>query len=119
MASSFLLLSFLAASAVGSASTGAPDCTFASSYPRQYVVEVLPAGSPSIVVDGKLDEAAWTEVPFTQAFVDISTSTVPHLLTQAKLRYNATHLFVGARLQEPHVSVCALSAVHFRRRVRQ
>lgn len=91
-----------AAAAAPPTTTTAFDCSFAASYPRQYVAYHLPSDA-GVIVDGALDEPAWTEVGFTDAFVDISTSTPPALLTRAKLRWSDSHLFVGGLLQEPAV----------------
>lgn len=75
------------------AAAAAIDCSFSSIYPRQYVAYKT-AGD--IVVDGKLDEPAWTEVGFTDPFVDISTNTTPKFDTRAKIRWDDTNLYIGA-----------------------
>ena len=76
------------------------DCTFEDSYPRQYVAYKT---DHPLVVDGALDDPAWLEVPWTEDFVDISTDTAPHFRTQAKVRYDSTFLYVGARLSDTAV----------------
>ena len=40
-------------------------------YPRQYVAHVLQPFS-TIIIDGNLEDAAWSEVPWTEDFVDIT-----------------------------------------------
>ena len=76
------------------------DCSFESIYPRQYIAYFL---YDEIVVDGKLDDSAWLEVPFTNNFVDISTTTSPMLSTKAKVRWNNDFLFVAALIEEPFI----------------
>lgn len=72
------------------------DCTFSSSYPRQYVAYKTNGGD--LVIDGKLDDAAWEAVGFTEPFVDISTNLTPRFDTRAKIRWDDTYLYVGAAL---------------------
>jgi hypothetical protein len=62
------------------------DCTYSSSYPRQYVASHL-RGAP-IIIDGQLDEAAWLDAPWTEDFIDISTDTKPRFQTRAKIRWS-------------------------------
>jgi len=83
-------------------SSNAFDCSFSSSYPRQYIA--YRNFNKDLVIDGRLDDDAWTEVSFTENFVDISTSTIPHLKTNAKIRYDETFLYIGARMEEPQVA---------------
>jgi hypothetical protein len=79
------------------------DCSFSSSYPRQYVAYRTAAGDGDLVADGTLGSAAWRAVGFSEPFVDISTATTPRLETRVKLRWDDTFLYVGAYLQEPQV----------------
>jgi hypothetical protein len=92
------------------------DCAFRDSYPAQYVVYKLasPAagGGPAIALDGRLDEPAWAEVPFTADFVDISTATTPKYKTKAKIRFDDDFLYVGAVLQEPGVWASIAETCH-------
>ena len=74
------------------------DCSFNSSYPRQYVAYKSPQ---PLVIDGKLDDLAWQEVAWTERFVDISTPTSPRLSTHVKIRWDDIFLYVGALLEEP------------------
>ena len=75
------------------------DCSFSDSYPRQLVA--FKSGAGDLVIDGKLDDAAWEEVGFSSDFVDISTNLTPALRTNVKVRWDDNFLYVGARLQEP------------------
>jgi predicted esterase len=58
-----------------------------------------------LVIDGKLDEAAWNTAPWTTDFVDIEgdAKPKPRFQTRAKLLWDDNFLYVGAELQEPHV----------------
>jgi predicted esterase len=58
-----------------------------------------------ILVDGKLDEAAWAEAPWTADFVDIqgSAKPKPRFRTRAKLLWDDEYLYIAAELEEPHV----------------
>jgi hypothetical protein len=70
--------------------------------PRMYVCP--PCGEPP-VIDGRLDDAAWADAPWTEAFLDIEgpDKRPPRHLTRAKMVWDAEALYVGARLDEPHV----------------
>ncbi|KAI8911095.1 hypothetical protein EDD86DRAFT_246433 [Gorgonomyces haynaldii] len=71
------------------------DCSFSADYPRHYVALY---GTP--VIDGFLDDPIWSKAPWTQDFVDISTSTVPRFQTKTKILYDDSFLYIGAYLQE-------------------
>ena len=73
------------------------DCTFASSYPRQYIAYVV---DHDLVTDGTLNDIGWTEVGFSDDFVDISTTTAPRLRTAMKMRYDETYLYIGTHMEE-------------------
>lgn len=92
------LLSVLAVACTVTVS-GAGDGCF-DSYPRQYVAYKLAEGQ-TIQWDGKLEDAAWTQVPFSQPFQDIATDTRPYLDTHMKMRWDDQCLYVGGRLEEP------------------
>lgn len=58
-----------------------------------------------LAIDGKLDEAAWNDAPWTTDFVDIEgdAKPKPRFHTRAKLLWDDNFLYIGAELQEPHV----------------
>ncbi len=61
-----------------------------------------------IVIDGKLDEASWANVPWTGEFDDIENlgqqlRPKPAYKTRAKMLWDDEYLYVGAWLDEPHV----------------
>lgn len=62
------------------------------------------AGEP-LVIDGRLDEAAWRAAPVTDRFVDIEGDAKPRprFETRARLLWDDEHLYIGAELEEPHV----------------
>ena len=83
-------------------SATAPTCAgiIDARYPRQYVAY---KSSTPPVMDGKLDEPFWTDVPFTEDYVDISTAIVPKFITRAKIRWDDDWLYVGGFVEETAV----------------
>jgi hypothetical protein len=71
-------------------------------YPRGYVC--YRASSPP-VIDGRLDEAAWQAVPWSEDFADIKGDRrpAPRYRTRVKMLWDDDALYIGAELQEPHV----------------
>lgn len=59
----------------------------------------------AIKVDGRLDEAAWQHVPWTDPFVDIEGDArpLPRFRTRVKMLWDDQYFYVGAELEEPHV----------------
>jgi hypothetical protein len=74
----------------------------AASDPHGYVC--YRATSP-VSVDGRLDDAAWRDAPWTEDFVDIEGDKKPRpsLRTRAKMLWDATYFYIGAELVEPHL----------------
>lgn len=62
------------------------------------------AGGP-ITIDGKLDEAAWQAVPWTENFVDIEGAkrSLPRYRTRVKMLWDDEYFYIAAELEEPHV----------------
>lgn len=56
-------------------------------------------------IDGRLDDAVWKNVPWSEPFVDIEGDRKPAPLyeTRMAMRWDDDHLYVAARLEEPHV----------------
>jgi hypothetical protein len=56
-------------------------------------------------VDGKLDDACWKGVPWTDDFVDIEGDKKPKPAhrTRVKMTWDDTALYIAAELTEPHV----------------
>ncbi|HEX8914318.1 MAG TPA: carbohydrate-binding family 9-like protein [Humisphaera sp.] len=70
--------------------------------PRGYVCRR--AAGP-VTVDGKPDEPAWADAPWTDDFVDIEGSRRPNprFRTRAKMLWDDAGFYVYAELEEPHV----------------
>jgi hypothetical protein len=58
-----------------------------------------------IAIDGRLDEAAWEQAPWTDDFVDIQgpARPAPRFRTRAKMLWDEQYFYIGASLEEPHV----------------
>jgi hypothetical protein len=100
-----LLMLLLAGMAAGRGNAGEADEW------REKMEPIVPqgylcrhAGTP-IAVDGKLDEAAWADAPWTADFVDIQggAKPKPRFRTRAKLLWDEDYLYIGAEIEEPHV----------------
>jgi hypothetical protein len=70
--------------------------------PKGYVCHR--ASSP-ITIDGKLDDAAWNDAPWTDDFVDIEgdKKPKPRFRTRVKMLWDDDNLYIAAELEEPHV----------------
>jgi hypothetical protein len=58
-----------------------------------------------LVIDGRIDKAAWQAAPWTEDFVDIegSRKPQPRFRTRAKMLWDNDYLYIAAELEEPHV----------------
>jgi hypothetical protein len=70
--------------------------------PRGYVC--YRATSP-VTVDGRLDDGAWRDAPWTDDFVDIEGDRKPRpaLRTRAKMLWDDSYFYIGAELVEPQL----------------
>jgi hypothetical protein len=70
--------------------------------PRGYVCY---RATTLITLDGKLDDAAWQAVPWTEDFVDIEGDRRPRprFRTRVKMLWDEKYFYIGAELEEPHV----------------
>lgn len=62
--------------------------------------------TPAIVIDGRLDDAAWEETPWSEPFEDIRGArhwSQPWFATKVKLRFDDQLLYVGAYVEETAV----------------
>ena len=88
---------------------------FAQQAPLRYTC--LRAASP-IRIDGKLEDAAWRNAPWTSVFVDIEgdAKPKPRFQTRAKMMWDDQYFYVAAMLEEPHVwaTLTAHDSVIFR-----
>eukprot|EP00483_Globobulimina_turgida_P003659 UN03665 len=79
------------------------DCLFNATYPKQYIAYKLVANEQPDISDGKLIEKAWTDISFSDLFVDIANLAVPRFNTQMKMRWDTNWLYVGAQIYEPEI----------------
>jgi hypothetical protein len=70
--------------------------------PLNYVVKYT---DHKLVIDGRLNEKAWQNAPWTSDFTDIEGNLKPKPIysTKVKMLWNDDYLFVAAQLQEPQV----------------
>ena len=56
-------------------------------------------------IDGKVNEDAWSDIPWTDSFVDIEGQLRPLPLwtTRAKMSWNDEYFIVAATMDEPHI----------------
>ena len=83
-----------------------PLVLFAAPLPKTYNCLTVPVSStPAIVIDGRLDDEAWTAAAWSDDFVDIegAKQPAPNLRTHVKMLRDDVYLYIGAELQEPHV----------------
>src|SRR5208282_3672322 len=101
----FLVTLLLAGMAVGRSDAGESDQW------RDKMEPIVPQGylcrhtATPILVDGKLDDAAWTDAAWTSDFVDIQDRArpKPRFRTRAKMLWDDDYLYIAAELEEPHV----------------
>jgi hypothetical protein len=101
----FLVLLWWAGTAVGRCGAGESEEW------REKMEPIVPQGylcrhtATPILVDGKLDDAAWAEAPWTTDFVDIQgeAKPKPRFRTRAKLLWDDACLYIAAEIEEPHV----------------
>lgn len=70
--------------------------------PRHYVCQRT---TDSIIIDGKLDDTDWQNVPWTDYFVDIEGTKKPHPWhnTRVKMLWDDQYVYIGAELEESHI----------------
>jgi hypothetical protein len=89
----------------GSTGTPSPDAEFAA--PTEWDPETYVAyrTETPLVIDGKLDESAWSSAEWTKSFVDIEGSQTPppRFNTHAKMLWDDVYFYVAAEMEEPHV----------------
>ncbi|XP_060577885.1 uncharacterized protein LOC132735000 [Ruditapes philippinarum] len=68
--------------------------------PRNYIAYHL--NGKTITIDGKLDDDAWKEVPWSETFVDMRSSVYPkpYLDTKFKIRWDDERMYIGVYIQE-------------------
>ncbi len=70
--------------------------------PRHYLCH---CAQGEIIIDGRLDDAAWAGADWTDPFVDIEGGEMPapRYKTRAKMLWDKRYLYIAAELEEPHV----------------
>lgn len=70
--------------------------------PRKYICRRVPE---PIHIDGSLNHPAWSKLPWTEDFVDITGDDAlpPHFRTRAKMGWDDDFFYIGAEMEEPHV----------------
>lgn len=76
----------------------------AADVPEPLAYECLRVAGP-IHVDGKLDDPAWQNAPWTSDFVDIEGDAKPRpkFRTRVKMLWDDQYLYIAAELEEPEV----------------
>jgi hypothetical protein len=71
-------------------------------HPEGYV---CPRAKSAPAIDGKLDDPAWADAPWTADFVDIEGDRKPRprFRTRAKMLWDDQFFYIAAELEEPHV----------------
>src|SRR5262245_2591141 len=70
--------------------------------PRHYLCGIA---STPLVIDGQLNEPAWTNAAWTDDFIDIegTVKPAPRFRTRAKMLWDDNYFYVAAELEEPHL----------------
>jgi len=70
--------------------------------PRHYVCH---RATSAVVIDGRMDEPAWGDAPWTEFFADIEGGDMPRprFTTRAKMLWDDNNFYIAAALEEPHV----------------
>ena len=58
-----------------------------------------------LIIDGRLNEEAWSKAAWTEKFVDIegNLKPLPRFATRAKMLWDDNYLYIGAQLDEPDI----------------
>src|SRR5437868_4054919 len=56
---------------------------------------LLPAGAPSLIIDGDLGDPAWKAAAHADTFIDVDASRVYADQTEAFLLYDKEYIYVG------------------------
>ena len=75
---------------------------FAQNLPKKYTCIKT---NDTLIIDGKLDEAAWQAIAWSESFQDIEGEKKPKPLfdTRIKMLWDDQYLYIAAELEEPHL----------------
>ncbi len=95
---SLTLASVLFLGMPGAAQVQVPQPALPLTYPCKHTLG-------PIVIDGRLDDPAWQQAPWTQDFVDIegTSKPTPRFRTRTKMLWDDHYLYIAAELEEPNV----------------
>src|SRR5262249_58495822 len=79
-----------------------PSASPGAEPPRGYV---CPRAASPITIDGRLDDPAWRDAPWTEDFLDIEGTARPRprFRTRVKMAWDDRYFYIGAEMEEPHV----------------
>lgn len=79
-----------------------PMTTESAAAPKHYACH---RATSAVVIDGRMNESAWNDAPWTDLFVDIEGGTKPRprFTTQAKMLWDDRNFYLAVILEEPHV----------------
>jgi len=79
------------------------SCEAQKTKPKQYLCSHL--NNDSIVLDGFIDEEAWSKVVWTEDFIDIQGANFPkpYQQTKAKMLWNDSTLYLAIYMEEAHI----------------
>jgi hypothetical protein len=81
-----------------------PDELWPFPWPQDEIAHYTAHRTPTpLVIDGKLDEAAWQDAPRSPRFRDLINGRQPIHNTQAAVLWDDTYLYVGYWVEEPMV----------------
>jgi hypothetical protein len=100
------LATVLGSSVLFAGCAGTPDADDGAALPspNRYVCRHAESAGP-VVIDGRLDEAAWSAAEWSSYFVDIEGDVrpTPRFRTRMKMTWDDEALYVAAHMEEPHV----------------
>ncbi len=85
---------------LGQAKPAQPDFEKLPFAPRQAICYRAP--SP-LVIDGRMDEAAWRAAPWSDLFIDIRGDRQPRLPTRVRMLWDDEFFYVAADMEEPDI----------------
>ncbi|HEU0092036.1 MAG TPA: carbohydrate-binding family 9-like protein [Vicinamibacteria bacterium] len=98
------LMAGVSAIAAAAATTPSPAASPSASAPAPLGYVCHRASAP-LQIDGRLDDPAWRDAPWTADFVDIEGDARPRpaLRTRPKMLWDDEYFYVGAEMAEPHL----------------